>query len=112
MAGSGHTVGVFSYDGYKTADLSLYYSKTGMAASVPVKNVLVNGYSGVCDSGDGSGTSTCDDGEQILDIVDVIGMAPGLKQVLFYEGTSATDILNPMATDNVAKVIASSGGRR
>lgn len=110
LTGRGQTVGVFSYNGYKTSDLSLYYSKTGMANSVPVKNVLVNGYSGACDSGDGSGTSTCDDGEQILDIVNVIGMAPGLTQVLFYEGDSATDILNQMATDNVAKVITSSWG--
>lgn len=110
LTGTGQTVGIFSYDGYKTADLSLYYSKTGMASSVPVKNVLVNGYSGTCDAGDGSGTSTCDDGEQVLDIVNVIGMAPGLKQVLFYEGDSATDILNQMATDNTAKVISSSWG--
>lgn len=110
LTGTGQTVGVFSFDGYKTSDLSLYYSKTGMASSVPVKNVLVNGYSGVCDAGDGSGTSTCDDGEQVLDIVNVIGMAPGLKQVLFYEGESATDVLNQMATDNIAKVISSSWG--
>jgi len=110
LTGSGQTVGIFSYDGYKTADVTLYYTKTGMKSSVPVKNVLVNGYSGVCDSGDGSGTSTCDDGEQVLDIVNVIGMAPGLTQVIFYEGSSATDILNQMATDNTAKVISSSWG--
>ena len=108
LTGAGQTVAIFYIDGYKTADLTLYYSKTGMKSSVPVKNVLVNGYSGVCDAGDGSGTSTCDDGEQILDIVNVIGMAPGLTQVLFYEGSSATDVLNKMATDNTAKVISNS----
>lgn len=110
LTGTGQTVAIFSYDGYKAADVTLYYSKTGMTSSVPVKNVLVNGYSGVCDAGDGSGTSTCDDGEQVLDIVNVIGMAPGLTQVIFYEGSSATDILNKMATDNSAKVISSSWG--
>ncbi len=110
LTGSGQTVGIFSYDGYKSADVTLYYSKTGMKSSVPIKNVLVNGYSGVCDAGDGSGTSTCDDGEQVLDIVNVIGMAPGLTQVTFYEGSSATDILNKMATDNTAKVISNSWG--
>jgi subtilase family serine protease len=77
---------------------------------VPIQNVLVNGYSGVCDAGDGSGTSPCDDGEQVLDIVNVIGMAPGLSKVIFYEGSSATDILNQMATDNSAKVLSSSWG--
>ena len=110
LTGAGQTAAIFSYDGYKSSDVTLYYSKTGMKSSVPVKNVLVNGYSGVCDAGDGSGTSTCDDGEQVLDIVNVIGMAPGLQQVLFYEGTSAGDILNQMATDNIAKVISSSWG--
>ena len=110
LTGAGQTVAVFSYDGYKSADVTLYYSKTGMKSSVPIKNVLVNGYSGVCDAGDGSGTSKCDDGEQVLDIVNVIGMAPGLSQVIFYEGSSATDILNQMATDNTAKVITSSWG--
>jgi subtilase family serine protease len=110
LTGAGQTVGIFSYDGYKSSDVTLYYSKTGMKSSVPIKNVLVNGYSGVCDAGDGSGTSTCDDGEQVLDIVNVIGMAPGLTQVTFYEGSSATDILNQMATDNTAKVISNSWG--
>ncbi len=110
LTGAGQTVAIFSYDGYYSSDVALYYSTTGMSSSVPVNNVLVNGYSGVCDAGDGSGTSPCDDGEQVLDIVNVIGMAPGLSQVLFYEGSSATDILNQMATDNTAKVISSSWG--
>ncbi|WP_266160568.1 S53 family peptidase, partial [Dyella silvatica] len=110
LTGAGQTVGIFSYDGYISSDVSLFYSTTGMTSSVPINNVLVNGYSGVCDAGDGSGTSPCDDGEQVLDIVNVIGMAPGLSQVIFYEGSSATDILNQMATDNTAKVLSSSWG--
>jgi subtilase family serine protease len=55
-------------------------------------------------------SSSCDDGEQVLDIVNAIGMAPGIKQILFYEGSSNTEILNQMATDNVAKVLSSSWG--
>ena len=110
LKGTGQTVGIFSYDGYKSADVTLFYTRTGMTSSVPIKNVLVAGYSGVCDNGDGSGTSACDDGEQVLDIVNVIGMAPGLKGVTFYEGALATDILNSMATSNTAKVISCSLG--
>ena len=113
LTGAGQTVGIFSYDGYLTADLSLYYSKTSTSSSVPVKNVLVNGYNGACFGFTSSGQedpSTCDDGEQILDIVQVTGMAPGLTQVLFYEGDSSTDILNQMATDNTAKTLTSSWG--
>ncbi len=108
LTGAGQTVGIFSFDGYLTADIQVYYSNTGMTSSVPVNNVLVNGYNGKC-TGD-QGTGTCDDGEQILDIVNVIGMAPGLTQVLFYEGTTASAVLNKMATDNIAKVLSSSWG--
>jgi subtilase family serine protease len=110
LTGSGQTVAVFSFDGYKASDLTVYKNGTGMAFSTPVTDVLVNGYSGVCDAGDGSGTSTCDDGEQILDIVNVIGMAPGISGILFYEGTSATPILNKMVSDNAAKVLSCSWG--
>jgi hypothetical protein len=110
LTGSGQTVAIFSFDGYKTTDITVYKNNTGMSFSTPVTNVLVNGYSGVCDAGDGSGTSTCDDGEQVLDIVNVIGMAPGISGILFYEGTSATPILNKMVSDNSAKVISCSWG--
>jgi subtilase family serine protease len=113
LTGAGQTVAVFSFDGYISSDLSLYYSSTGMNATVPVTNVLVNGYNGACFGFTSTGKidpTTCNDTEQILDIVNVIGMAPGLSQILFYEGNSSTDVLNKMATDNIAQVITSSWG--
>ena len=110
LTGSGQSIGIFSFDGYKTSDVTLYKSSTGMTFSTPINNVLVAGYSGVCDAGDGSGTSTCDDGEQVLDIVNAIGMAPGITQILFYEGSSATSILNKMVSDNTAKSLSCSWG--
>lgn len=113
LTGTGQAVAIFSYDGYIASDIQVYYSSTGMTSTVPVNNVLVAGYNGACFGFNANGTenpNTCDDGEQILDIVNVIGMAPGLTQVLFYEGNSSTDILNKMATDNIAKVISSSWG--
>ncbi len=113
LTGAGQTVAIFSYDGYITNDIQIYYNNIGASYTVPVKNVLVNGYSGACFGFTSSGQedpTTCDDGEQILDIANVIGMAPGLSQVLFYEGNSSTDVLNQMATDNIAKVISSSWG--
>ena len=112
LTGAGQAVGVFSFDGYQTSDLTLYYSSLNWNPTVPVNNVLVSGFNGACTSTTSSGATskTCDDGEQILDIVNVIGMAPGLTQVLFYEGTSDTEILNQMATDNKAKILSSSWG--
>jgi subtilase family serine protease len=113
LTGTGQTVAIFSFDGYIASDIQVYFSSTGMTSTVPVNNVLVAGYNGACFGFNTNGTenpNTCDDGEQILDIVNVIGMAPGLTQVLFYEGDSSTDILNKMASDNIAKVISSSWG--
>ena len=110
LTGAGQTIGILSFDGYLASDVRLYYSKTGMRSSVPIKNVLVAGFNGACTTVGSTGNSDCDDGEQVLDIVNAIGMAPGIKQILFYEGSSDTEILNQMATDNTAKVLSSSWG--
>ena len=101
LTGAGQSIGIFSFDGYKASDVTLFYSSTGMNSSVPINNVLVNGFSGAC-------STPCDDGEQILDIVNAIGMAPGINQVLFYEGNLAADIMNRMVTDNKAKILSCS----
>jgi subtilase family serine protease len=110
LTGKGQSIGILSFDGYLTSDVRLYFSKTSMTSTVPIKNVLVGGFSGACTAVGSTTSSTCDDGEQVLDIVNAIGMAPGIKQILFYEGSSDTEILNQMATDNVAKVLSSSWG--
>jgi subtilase family serine protease len=110
LTGAGQSIGIFSFDGYLASDVQLYYSKTGMSSHVPIRNVLVNGFSGACTTVSSPTSSTCDDGEQVLDIVNAIGMAPGIRQILFYEGSSNTEILNQMATDNLAKVLSSSWG--
>ena len=110
LTGAGQTAAIFSYDGYQSSDLSGYYSATGASdPGVPVNNVLVNGFNGAC-TNPSTGSSSCSDGEQILDIANLAGMAPGLTQILFYEGSSAGDILNQMASDDTASVISSSWG--
>jgi xanthomonalisin len=110
LTGAGQTIGILSFDGYLPKDVQLYYSKTGMVSKVPVKTVLVDGFSGACTTVGSAANSPCDDGEQVLDIVNAIGMAPGIKQILFYEGANDTQILNQMATDNSAQVLSSSWG--
>ncbi len=107
LTGAGQSIGILSFDGYRPRDVQLYYAKTGMSSKVPIKNVLVSAFNGDCTAA-GSDTGTCDDGEQVLDIVNAIGMAPGITQILFYEGSKDTEILNRMATDNIAKVLSSS----
>ena len=110
LTGKGQSIGILSFDGYLPGDVQLYYSKTGMTSTVPIRNVLVAGFSGACTAVGSTTSSACDDGEQVLDIVNAIGMAPGIQQILFYEGSSDTEILNQMATDNAAKVLSSSWG--
>lgn len=110
LTGAGQSIGIFSLDGYLTSDVHLYYSSAGMSSTVPINNRLVSGFSGACTKVTNPPSSTCDDSEQILDIVNAIGMAPGITQILFYEGPAGSDqeVLNLMATDDVAKVLSSS----
>src|SRR6202522_1093715 len=74
LTGAGQTIGIFSFDGYLASDLQLYYSKTGMSSNVPIEHVLVDGFSGACTAVSSPASSSCDDGEQVLDIVNAIGM--------------------------------------
>ncbi len=109
LTGTGQGVAIFSYNGYLTSDFDLYYQKLGISQPVYVSNLLVNGYNGACTgTGDPSGGTACYDGEQIIDIGAVAGMAPALNAIYFYEGTSSTNTLNRMVSDNYAKVISSS----
>jgi subtilase family serine protease len=112
LTGTGQSIGIFSFDGYLLSDVQLYYSTTGMSSSVPINNRLVTDFNGACTTVTSPTSSTCSDAEQVLDIVNAIGMAPGITQVLFYEGPPGDDpeILNLMAIDNIAKVLSSSWG--
>jgi uncharacterized repeat protein (TIGR03803 family) len=99
LTGAGQTVGMLEFDsGYFQSDITAYESLAHLP-NVPVSAVLLDGYNG----GPGIGND-----EVSLDIEMVISMAPGLTQVLVYEGAITDDILNRMATDNLAKQIAAS----
>ena len=92
LTGAGQSVGLFEFGGYRLSDVNLTFSNAGQSYNVPINNVLIDGAS----AGAGS-----DDGEQVLDIAQVIGMAPGLSQVRVYIGTTSdADIFNKMATDD------------
>jgi len=98
--GAGQALGLFELDGYFASDITEYEKLAGLP-NVPITNVLVGGYSGAAGNGNM---------EVALDIDMVISMAPGLSQVIVYEGTSANAVLNRMATDNLAKQLSSSWG--
>ncbi len=99
LTGAGQTVGMFELEsGYYQSDITAYEQAANLP-NVPVTAVLVDGYNG----GPGIGND-----EVSLDIEMVISVAPGLAEVFVYEGETADDILNRMATDNKAKQIAAS----
>ncbi len=116
LTGSGQTVGLLESDGYQISDVVssfagtatsstsgsnyiLTYTPTagGTTYSIPINNVLLDG---------ASGGPSSDDSEEVLDIVQAIGMAPGLSQVRVYIGSSDIDILNAMATENIANQLS------
>jgi hypothetical protein len=122
LTGISQTVGILEFDGYNISDVVgsfdgtatssangsnylLSYTPTsgGATYSIPVNNVLLDGATGAPLSGD--------DAEQVLDIVQAVGMAPGLNQVRVYVGDGSyfvddANIFNAMATENIAKQLS------
>jgi subtilase family serine protease len=103
LTGAGQIVALVEYEGFNITDVANYFSSLGQTNTVPVVAISVDGTSASC-------TGSCDDFEAALDIEQSIAMAPGLKQVSFYIGSTPIDILNRIATDNTAKQISSSYG--
>jgi hypothetical protein len=98
LTGAGQTVGLAEFDGYNRDDVNQTFTNAGQATSVPVNNVLLDGVTG--------GSASGDDAEEVIDIVQAIGMAPGLSQVRVYIGANDADILNAIASENVARQIS------
>jgi uncharacterized repeat protein (TIGR03803 family) len=98
LDGSGQSVGLFELDGYNASDITDYENLAGLP-NVILTNVLLDGISGKAG------------GNQIevdLDIEMAVAMAPGLSRVIVYEGKTGNDVLNRMATDDLAGQLSSS----
>lgn len=101
LTGSGQVVGLIEFDGYYINDVNATFEGAGQTYSVPITNVLLDGLDGLPRSLDA---------EPVLDIVQAIGMAPGLSEVRVYIGTNDVDMFNAMASENIAKQISVSWG--
>ncbi|MGA3181110.1 MAG: protease pro-enzyme activation domain-containing protein [Verrucomicrobiota bacterium] len=119
--GTGQSLGLFELSGYYPDDITNFESEVDFATSVTVTNILIDGF-------DGDDTNMDYALEVTGDIEMAISMAPGLDRVLVYEGptpldvapietnyvqpstTTAqiNDVLNRMATDNLARQLSSS----
>jgi hypothetical protein len=103
MTGAGQVVGLVQFDGYSASDIAYYKTAAGLP-DVPLMNVLLDGFNG---APTGSGGEV----EVALDIETAISMAPGLSKVVVYMAGpygSWYDVLNRIATDNLAKQISCS----
>ena len=107
LKGSGQVVGLVEFDGYYLADITQYEGHAGLA-SVPLQNVLLDGFNGK------PTTDASAVGEVSLDIEMAIAMAPGLAKVVVFEGDPITfipnDVLNRMAASNSIKQLSCSWG--
>jgi len=103
LTGLGQTVGLLEFGGYFLSDVNLTFSNAGQSYSVPINNVLID---------DATGAPNVDDGEQVLDIVQAIGMAPGLSQVRVYIGSTDelddANVLNKMVSEDIAQQLSNS----
>lgn len=107
LTGAGQSVGLFELSGYYAVDISNYATQAGLS-EVPLSNVLVGGFNGAPDPDANA--------EVALDIEMAMSMAPGLSQILVYEGSTdaglsvVNAVLNRMATDNLARQLSCSWG--
>ena len=92
LTGAGQSLGLLEYYGADLADLNTYFTNAHQTNNVPI----------TLKSTDGTSTSclypSCDDTEQILDITQALGMAPGLSSLVVYVGSTDAAIFNAMAT--------------
>jgi subtilase family serine protease len=102
LDGKGQSVGLMELEPFNPADVALYFTNFGPTNTVAVNGVGVGGSQATCGS--------CEDGEQELDIVYPIGMAPGLDQVQVYVSGDPVAIENQMASDNTSKQLSTSWG--
>ncbi len=102
LTGAGQKIGLVEFDGYDVNDITNYLHQAGMS-KVPLINVPLDGFDGR-PSGNGGEV------EASLDIEMAISMAPGTAGIVVYMGKEHTthfvDLLNRMATDNLAKQLA------
>lgn len=89
LTGAGQKVGLLEFDGYYAADITAYENQAGLSP-VPLTNVVISPFDGSI------GTNNI---EVALDIEMAVAMAPGLSQIVVYEGTTGNAILTQMAND-------------
>ncbi len=110
LTGAGQSIGLFQADGFYASDIAAYATAAGGGrTNIPIQTVLLDGFSGTPTTGSSSGNP-----EVSLDIEMAMSMAPGLSQIIVFEGNLTNfipnDILSAMASSNTVKNLSSSWG--
>jgi uncharacterized repeat protein (TIGR01451 family) len=104
LTGAGQNVGLLQFDAFYASDITAYENQIGLTSNIP-NLVIVPVDGGVSTPGFGNS-------EVSLDIEMVLSMSPGVSNIYVYEepnnGSPFVDILNKMATDNLAKQLSCS----
>jgi kumamolisin len=103
LTGTGQSVALFEFEGIDLADVTTYYKNIKQTNTIPITVKSTDGTSTSC-----LNSSGCDDTEQVLDVTQALGMAPGLASLIVYVGSTDASILNTMASDDSSAQIGCS----
>jgi subtilase family serine protease len=123
LTGAGQTVALVQFDGYSIQDVASAFAgaasatttvanskyvltykpaASGATYNIPINNVLLDGATGM----PGQLLPAADDSEEVIDIAQAVGMAPGLSEVRVYIGSSDATILGAIASENKARQVS------
>ena len=94
LTGKGQYIGLLEYAGFDIVDVNLYYKNAKQKRYAPVKGISTDGTNINCYA-----NQNCDDTEQTIDITQALGMAPRVKKLLVYVGSTDTALLGAMSSD-------------
>ncbi len=103
--GSGQTLGLVEFDGYKASDVTAYENQFGLP-HVPLQNVLIDGATGNPTAPTMQKPTPSGPLEVTLDIDLMAALAPNASKIIVYEGGSFTTLFNRIASDNLARQIS------
>ena len=93
LTGKGQNIGLLEFAGYDIQDLNTYYKNAKQKRTAAIKGISTDGTPLKC-----LYSENCDDTEQILDMTQSLGMAPGVTAVYVYVGSTDTAILGSMTS--------------
>lgn len=93
LTGKGQYIGLLEFAGFDIADVNTYYKNAKQKRTAPIKGISTDKTPITCVY------PACDDTEQTLDITQALGMAPGIKTLYVYVGSTGTALLSAMSSD-------------